>query len=382
MADMFGAPIGIIASDENYRRNVRSDLDTAVTLGELSMQPLKQRELTAKVETAETALSQEKAFQQMLARSAEGDQLPDPVARLEQLAAQTINSGLVVKGSEIAKTAAELRQKQAQTASAEATQRLNAIKQAREQTELIGQVFGAATDPESWATANALYSMQTGQRSPFADVPFSPELPKRLNEVSLSAKERADLETRRIMQESTKTYRDAVLAGNAASREIARERLRVQEEAEARRGKAVGDKSPVLRAPSDNEQKEVKRQLELAGVKVGGMDSASVKSTTFQIASRARALQQANKALSSGEAISQAVQEAQLGGELEVVKEGGTSIGGVQFGGTQKFKGKKEGASAQALPSDRNALKTGTIYNTAQGKAKYIGNGRFVTVGD
>ncbi len=46
MADMFGAPLGIIASDENIRRNALAGLSAAETLGKLEAQP-GERALTA-----------------------------------------------------------------------------------------------------------------------------------------------------------------------------------------------------------------------------------------------------------------------------------------------------------------------------------------------
>ena len=50
-------------------------------------------------------------------------------------------------------------------------------------------------------------------------------------------------------------------------------------------------------------------------------------------------------------------------------------------GGKQQFKSKAPvKAITQALPADRSALKTGVIYNTARGPAKYLGNGKFDSV--
>lgn len=389
MADMFGSPIGVIASDANYRANIKSDLDTAASLNDLSLFPLKKRGAEIKIEEAETELKNKKAFQEIVARSsmtaaAEGKPV-DVAARLDLLAGETAKAGLVNKAADLAKAAADIRSKGASAAAQTATKQLNELRLVREGAELMGQILGSPsiTDEKSWQAANALYQLQTGAPSPFAQVPYSPELITRLNEASLSAKERADIESRRLTREATEEYRRAQLGNARLSHELARERLEAQREERAR--KAKGGAGPMLTGPTEEERGEVKRQLRLSGIDTTGLNSDSVNSVAYNIASRAKELQQANRALGRGQALAQAVGEARSSGELDVVIEGQKEVPltGIKFGGDKKFKGKADKAKpiTQPLPPDRNNLQTGTVYQTARGPAKYLGNGRFATVG-
>jgi len=382
MADMFGSPIGVIASDENYRRNVLSDLDSAGKLNELSLFPLKKREQEIKVDKAETELRHEKQFEQILASTAEGQPVDIP-GRLDQLASATAKAGLINKATDLTKAAAEIRAKEAQTAASGATKRLNELKLVQQNAELMGQILGGATDDSSWQMANSLYAMQTGQPSPFAGLPYSPELVQRLTDASLSAKEKAQVEGNRLTREATEAYRKAMLGNSAAARETARDRFELEKERERRLAKGGGG-TTMPGSPSEEERTEVKRQLRLSGVDLTGMNSDSVNSTAYSVASRARELQAANKGLGRAQALSQAIEEAQQSGELEVVTAGAGKIPytDIEVGGTKRFAGKKAKTKAitQALPADRNSLKAGVIYNTARGPAKYLGNGRFATV--
>lgn len=388
MADMFGSPLGVIASDQNYRANIKSDLDTAASLNDLSLFPLKKRGAEIKIEEAETELREKKAFERIMSESsmtaaAEGKPV-DVAARLDLLAGETAKAGMVNKAADLAKAAADIRSKTATTAAQQSAKRLNELKFIRENAELMGQLLGSPsiTDENSWQAANELYAQQTGQPSPFAQVPYSPELITRLNEASLSAKERADIESRQLTREATEEYRRSQLENSRISRELARDRLEMQREERERKAKA--GTGPMLTGPTEAEQDETKRQLRLSGVVTEGMNSDSVGSVVYNIASRAKELQQANRALGRGQALAQAVQEARSSGELDVLQEGGVKIPFTEktVGGEKKFKGKTSKAKpiTQALPSDRNSLKTGTIYQTARGPAKYLGNGRFASV--
>ncbi len=195
MADLFGAPLGIIASDENIRQNIHAGLLASKTLGEIEQQPtdlaLKQAKIpltqaetehhlaTAKLNRANAAaaeqaaaelkrqqdittkvLAEEQAHRAAQQRAiAEGRVLTvadrpaggfaAPVQttadRLDQLANDLLDNGMPLdKVATLAGKAAEASKDNAQAASARAAQELSQLKSSQERAERLGTMAAYA----------------------------------------------------------------------------------------------------------------------------------------------------------------------------------------------------------------------------------------------
>lgn len=358
MADMFGGPIGTDAYDQNQREGVKTN---ALALTSLAH---------ARYYNAEAAEKEEKARQEgvMGQLMASGGGAPGgPGAapggafsisdRFDFLARTAANSGLVTQAQTLAKTAAELRSKEASTLSAQTTARVNQIKEVKERSQLMGQLFGGATDEASWNRANALFTFQTGKESPFAGVPYSQELANSIQQQSLEMKERLDLAEKKLSREALADYRGARLSQHDASNSIAQERLKLEREREARLAKAGG--KGTVGAATTEEVREVKRRMELANIDTKGIDAASLNSTAFTVASRARELQKENPALGRAQAIERAFIEAQENGDLATATTGQTEVLGMKFGGKTQFKRKEPTEKIELPPAAKSALKPG-----------------------
>lgn len=388
MADMFGSPVGEIIFDQSERAALQNALQSEEALGRIAMQPVDLRTKQVALEKSEIGLKQEKDFARILQETGGGMEdaaQGKPVTlenTLDKLAQRAASAGLVDRAGKLATTAADIRAKKNTAANQEQQQKLNFYKTTIAQAETIGQILGGVTDQASWEAANQQLQMITGQPSPFAGIPYSPKVVERLNSATLSGKERAMLEMRKTEQEATVEYRKRMIAATEARVAQAEVKEANAEEERKRKAKAGGDKGAATAAPTKAQLDEVQRQMRLSDIDTRNISPDSLQNTTYAIASRARELQRANKALGSSEALAQAFSEAQENGDLAIETVGGRDIPVIgNVGGKQQFKSKAPvKAITQALPADRSALKTGVIYNTARGPAKYLGNGKFDSV--
>lgn len=387
MADMFGAPIGINAHDANLRGNITTALGAQQALGQIAMQPGQLRMQQIQLEKAETELAQDRQFAELLrqgqtpgAAAGEGEttaKTPTVAERLYSLAGQAANAGLVGKAGELAKTAAGIMQKEEAAAASRASQELTRVKTAQERMELLGQIYSGVTDQAGLERANMIYMAQTGQPAPLAGSPFNPELIKTLRAQAVSVAKQMELEGQRITRENTEAYRQATLAQRNAQIQIARERAAEQRRHNEAQEKNGGAGGAALASPTQAELDEVSRRLKDMGLDSKKVDRNSWGSMTFSIGSRARELQQSNRALGRAQAIAQAVQEAKDNGELEIEEVGGREIAGVRFGATNKFAGRKPSQPITQLPpAARAQLKEGEVTTFNNGQVWTLENGK------
>lgn len=388
MSELFGSPTGELIFNQEERAALQSALQSEESLGRLAMQPVAKRKAEVDLEKAEIELKQEKKFTELLTDPGAGMDAAasgKPVSidtTLDNLAMRAASAGLVDRAATLATKAADIRSKK-QTAINQQTQaELNKYKTIISQTEAMGQLLGGVTDQQSWEAANAQWSVLSGQPSPFADIPYSPKIVKRLNDASLSAKERAMLDMRKAEQAATEAYRKGMLANSAAAVDVARSRADTARTVADNKAKAGGRES-VVPAPSKDDIKEVERQMRLDGIDTSALSGDSVKSVATAIASRARELQRDNKALNRSEALGQAFAQAKEAGDLTVETVNQREVAGFKMGGEKRFAKKADAAKTPLqLPTDKAKLETGKVYQTSRGPAKYLGNGKFSSVGE
>lgn len=395
MADMFGSPVGTSAYDKDFREAVHVG---AGAIGTLSHARLYNAQAAEKEQEA----AQQKELAALMAQAAGGGAAPGgapgsapvgvgsvpgaaPAAGqnpfslstfFNNQAAMAARAGLPKAAQELAKTASTLSQQEASTLSSNTTARLNEMKIIGERSEMLGQMFGGAKDESQWNRSNALFEFQTGQPSPFRGVPYSPQLATQLADQAVKVKDRLAEERRRLEHDDLQDFRGARLRQHATALDIANERLRLAREQEARLQKNGG--KGAAGAPTAEELRETKRLMRLDGINTDKVDADSLNSTAFSVASRARELQQENRALGRQAAITRAFSEMKESGDLDIQTTGGVEVPLVgKVGGTQKF-GRDP---ARALPAAaKAALKEGHETTFTNGQVWTLKGGKVTRV--
>ena len=369
-------------------------------LGRIAMQPAELRYKTLQGDKLQFEIDQDKQVAELM-RAAFGGQAADPSAvesgtvgaeglRLEQSALRPQTSladkfgnaaeifagaGQVKRAQELAKTASTLRQQQAAAISSQTTALLNQLKITRENAENLAQFFGGAGSQEELDQANRLYQFQTGQPSPFQNVPFSEDLIDGLNQRALSAKERFDLADKAATRLNLKTYRDARLGQFETENRIREERLRLNREREERLRKQGGGRLPSA-DPKPDEIRQVKAMIR-KDFPMAKDFADEMGTAAFTIAAEARAKMRANPALSPSAALNQAYTEAVRFGDIEA--DAGTAFGLIG----KKFRfagGGRSPETALTVPSKATDARPGRYYVNSRGDvAKWDGK-KFVPV--
>lgn len=386
---MFGAPVGFSAfQDDLYKDALRQE-----SLGRTAMQPAQLRLTMAQAATAEQALQQEQVMAQLMRRSMGQEAEVDPAmiesgtggvegAALEQqalapkkkqpssmadtldsLAAAAAGAGLATKAQELAKNAALIRSREAVQQSAASRALIQQLQAIKEQASLTGQLFGGVNDQESWDRANAVYQFQTGKPSPYANVPFSPELVETIKQQALTAKEEADGEEKKIARKSLDEFRKSRVKQHDENISLSRERNRIAREREARLRKNGGGRQ--IASPTSAELTQAKR---LIGRDYKNLEATDLNDAAFTIAAEAKALRRANPALDASMAIQQAYLNAIQAGDFQDIS---TTIGGVKVPGMgkQTFAGRgKKPETAAALPSEKSKLVKDKYYVNPSGQ--------------
>ncbi len=393
-SNMFGVPEGITAFDQNELVKA----ETAAKFNEMAMSPYRARLLSAQAAKLEEATAQERTMGDLARRVMGGDvqtgtgavQLGGPdaseigsvyggqpqqassfSAQLNTLARTAFGAGLVTKGEALAKTAALIGTRETARDLSITQAALNRLKGVRENAELTSQLLGGVNDEESWQRANALYTFQTGQPSPYAQLPYSKELVERLNQAALSAKERAELEEKGLVRKATKAYRDRRLGQIDTEDALRKRRVDVAEAREARISKTGG--KPIS-SPSKEEQDQVARLIKKD---YPNLSTAELNEAKFSIGAEAKALRRANPALDASTALQQAYNNAIQSGDFKNVRPGVLGYGAKdQYSGGGKYP-----TTPARIPSDKNDLKADRYYVNSQGQVGRW-NGKTFEIGD
>lgn len=175
MPDMYGAPTGLINAAQERR---------AQQLHDLSMQKGDMELTVAKMELSR----QQQMLQQMgelskKKRSTTG-QVDDLASDMDALADIAMNAGMPEKAKDYATAGSTLRKNQSELIK---TKLETDVREMNMMSSLLQNV----TDEQSWREANAMFSMQTGRESPWAKLPYHPQVIVKLQQGIQSAKDRA-----------------------------------------------------------------------------------------------------------------------------------------------------------------------------------------------
>lgn len=351
MSELYGAPSGITAriQDEHTQATTRYNESMA--------QKLEQE--------AQAAQRLQQLMQQQGLGQDQVGTVQDPAARLSSLANLAIQSGNVKLGSELADKASQidLRRQQGdrQLALIEKDEFEMNLKIANGASELAK----TATDETSWRRANASFELLFGQPSPYAGLPYSPELVQTIQKSLTKAAEQLTAEYRE-KEHKRKLAHDKEVEQTARSNLGLREQeLRLKRERETRLAKNGGSKLKPAGMPGKSEIVVAERLLENLG-----FEGAELEDAATDIAQEARRLWKANPAITPQEAMAQVVLQKQQSGDIVPGRKSQILSLDPKFGRSGKAFSPLRPAPAPTSPKD---LVVGQYYTTQRGIAKWTG---------
>lgn len=271
MADMFGAPIGIGAAEQDVRQAALGGLQAQKLLGEIAEQPDHARLTRAHAELYEgqaakaraEASDAEKLAELSAAAAAQGriatvDDLDAEKPRsgadyLERLAGLAADNGVSPKTTaDLYTKAATIRQKDAATLSAQATQQVRQLDAGLKRAERVGALATMAlAGPEQYAQARMI-AAQEGL--PIDKLPQSLDAARPLLQglisSSMSAKDTMEAKRKEIHDTAQKARWNSANARDSASVKLAEKRGALIEERTKLIKKNGGSGSPEAQAAS------------------------------------------------------------------------------------------------------------------------------------
>lgn len=239
---------------------------------------------------------------------------------IEAAARAAYAAGLPAEGVKFAEGAALVRTREATQATADAQRQAAVLKLKLERIDTIGRLAGSAKDQGSLDAANANYAKMFGEVSPFAGLSYEEAAPRlqAAREWSLTEKQKMELAIKQSEADSKDRNRASAIDYRGFREEILQQEQDLREAREARLaakdGKA-GVKGAAVGSPTGAEQGEATRLLK---EEFPNWPADELKSASYAVASRARGLRRANKALEADEALQQAFEEAKASGAYEV----------------------------------------------------------------
>lgn len=257
---------------------------------------------------------------------------------LEAMAKMALQAGLPQQASEYASKASTIRANASEIQKREFDTRMGELN-------LASNLLSTVGDETSWRRANALFTMQTGKPSPFAEMEYSPELVAMIQDSVVSQKDRAiagAADARARASEASATAAEALVPLRKAQERLANARTRALDKAGA-----VGKqpKAEDLRAVSDLINAEY----------LGAVTPEDARILARPVAERMMQLQ-AELNLPRSEAAQRAFNEAEARGD---------------FGGLrQRTRMRGDASNPLEMPSTQDALRPNMFY---AGKGKYAG---------
>jgi hypothetical protein len=281
------------------------------------------------------------------------------IAPLQQVMEVAAAGGDLKTLTETATKIGTLRRQGSQMATEESRQTWYAMGQLEKGLRAGGMLLNGVNDQETLDQAAETYLATVGAPAPWAGETYNPERVAQLRQQALTAAEAARLHQGDVAETNRERERRLAAADRAARRALAEATLRLAQQREARRAKngsggAVGAASPEMTSTV---------QGILAKEAPGLPDPLGA---SREIAGLAKAWQKRNPGVDFGQAVRKVIEEERTAGNLVTPPGGKPSYGR----GTSA-------ADAIPLPADRRTFRTGTVYQTDRGPARYLGGGKF-----
>lgn len=280
---------------------------------------------------------------------------------LSGLASMYALAGMPDKAAEYMAKASQAQAHEATARAALAREAASKVKLAGDQFKMASNLLSGVKDQESWNEANRLFEQQTGQESPFKNIPYDPKVVETLNNAALSAYQKQQLEFKGKELSLKVADVKSAIESRATRDTVAVERLRVSQQREKRIEKAGGKD---LGAPSKVETQQAARLLGDTGLEGDELDNAA-----FSIASEAKAIRRKNPGVSADEALRQATLKA---------KENGSIIPGEKhlLSRNTPAKFSPPTGGVKSLPATADKLVKGHVYADGKGNiAEWDGKG-------
>lgn len=399
--ELFGGPRGTVAYGQHQLNQAR----TAEALSDVAMAPAKQRLLEAqagradaearkldaeaqnrkRLEAIAIAAQQPTGASEIVAGGGDAfgmspaafqqDNPMDLASVLDRVAQTAAGAGMVEEAASLASKSALIRSRQARTMDSAAAAKLKGVQTVRQNAQMMGSLMNDVVDQESWDRAHALYQFQTGRPSPYAGVPYSPDLAQQIHSSAMSAAEAARIEEQRLARDNLEAHRKARRGQIDTQNNIRERRLQLERQREERLGKSGAGKSVTSPAA-----KEIEQAGRLIKKDYPTLTPADSNDAAYSIAAEARALRRANPALDASTAIQQAISKAVADGDFRVQPK---TAAGIDIPGTKTavYLGRGKSVNAPAkIPGDKKDLVANRYYVNAQGQvAQWTGKGFKIT---
>jgi hypothetical protein len=281
------------------------------------------RQLDAAASKVEGEVQQEKIFARIMQEqagqaAAPGQQPTSMAAAMESAAQAALKAGLAGEATKLAGNASLLRQRDSAVAENKAQEQAAVMKLQMQKLSALSGILGGVKDQATWDEANAVYAKSFGQVSPYAGQPYDQALVDRLQGATTTAAQRAALVIKEADQQSKDKLRRSAAEFRDFRKDLSEKELALRQEREDRIAKNVGTTGPkgaAVGSPTGSEQSEASRILK---AEFPNWPKEDLQSAAYAMASRARGLRRANKALEPQEALQQAFEEAKVGGVYEI----------------------------------------------------------------
>lgn len=323
---MFGAPIGVSLGEEDIRDNQKFMLDAQHRLGQIAGQPGEMRKTAAEADKLELDNASRRRMVELLSRRASGvaEEGTDISDDFDSLAKDVLGIGDIKTARELAGTASTIRVRAAREEQAYSAAANSEVQRIGRLADLQGQILAAPSivDQLTWEQANAAYYLQTGEVSPWATQPFSPELKERVRQTAMSVVERSRETEQQLNRKSREKAEEQRVKDRAASRALARKRNEIAETRAAQVRKAGGATPKSPGAPTRGEMDQAQRMLRQDFGGAEEMSTRDREDAAFAIVSHAKALRQRNPALDMNMALQQAYNDAKMAGDFRTEEAG------------------------------------------------------------
>lgn len=348
----------------------KSDLDAAMTMSNLAMQPDKARLARSHADLYEAQAGRykrETASAERLENAVSGvDLSEDPMERLYELSTLAAGAGDIKTAALMVEKTGQLALRGAQAERARAQRELAQVQSAVKKQDFIANRVSGAVDQNSFNAINQAYEQEFGEASPYRGMPFSKQLVDQIGNSALTAKQRLDVELKRVEERGRQAGRGIMDRHNRATEDIARERNRIALERATAVKKAGGNAgTPGLR--------DIEASSAVLGEHVPDLKGEDKSRAARDIASRAKEIRGQNRAIGMSQAVQMAFKEFNETGAFE--KGGGVDLPLVgNVGASMKYKsGGMSRETAIPLPKERKELKKNRYYLTGRGLARWNG---------
>jgi hypothetical protein len=305
---------------------------------------------------------QQQQFMESMKQLANKNQGADMATRLDQAANMAMSSGLVKQASDLSVRAALYRDRMMQLAKNQMDMQRMQVDQGRKTINIMGQLMNGVNDQASWERANYMLATMTGQKSPYADMPYSPDLVQDLQQQGMRTKDIATLALHQRNQDTLDAARQ-----NAMDFRNARLQILLREQA-LREGRLDAVKKAGGRAIGAPAKGEVDAATLMLSKQFPNLPPDEVLQQAYTVASRARAIRDKNRGVDADTSMHQAITELNIQnppGVLDKMYAWWKGTGADTPVGTVPSR-------PLDLPADKK-LTPQTWYNTPHGVAKWNG---------